>query len=175
MTMCDLSPGSIDPFALRPCQPSDVVAIQSINLAGIPGVSLLIQPELDGLADGSMLCWVAEDAGQVVGYLITYTNSDTYDGEEFAWFQRHHSTFLYIDQVAIAVSHRRRGVGVALYCRATEDARERGLESLTCEVNLDPPNPVSLAFHHDLGFTSIGELHTGDGRYVTLLRKSLVS
>ncbi len=160
-------------FTIRSCQAGDVAAIQTINLAGTPGVLPLTQPELDGLAAGSILCWVAQDGAQVVGYLITYTNSDPYDGEEFAWFQQHLSTFLYIDQVAIASSHRRQGVGAALYRHATQDANKSGLESLTCEVNLDPPNPTSLAFHHGLGFTSIGELHTADGRYVTLLRKPL--
>lgn len=162
-----------DQLTMRRCQPSDGVAIQAINLAGAPGVSPLTDAELAALADGSVRCWVAEDAGQVVGYLITYTNSDPYDGEEFAWFQQRVPTFLYIDQVAIASSHRRRGVGATLYRQAAEDAHTTGLESLTCEVNLDPPNPTSLAFHQELGFVNIGELHTGDGRYVTLLRKPL--
>lgn len=34
---------------------------------------------------------------------------------------------------------------------------------LTCEVNLEPPNPHSLAFHHRLGFTQVGEQVTTRG------------
>ncbi len=41
---------------------------------------------------------------------------------------------------------------------ALTEARARDLERVTCEVNLVPPNPGSLAFHHRLGFERMGEL-----------------
>jgi len=61
----------------------------------------------------------------------------------------------------------------ALYRRVAEDALARGIDTLTCEVNLDPPNPTSLAFHERQGFVSVGGLPTHDGRIVNLLQKSL--
>jgi hypothetical protein len=49
----------------------------------------------------------------------------------------------------------------------------RGLTHLVCEVNLDPPNPVSLNFHTKLGFVEVGVLVTQDGRTVSLRQKEL--
>ncbi len=158
---------------LRLRQPADAAAIRAINSLGAPGVSPLTPSEIAALATGAIRCWVAEDGGQVVGYVITYTAQDDYDGEEFGWFQQHIATFVYIDQVAVAPSHQRRGVAQALYLRLAEDARAQGIDTLTCEVNLDPPNPTSLAFHDRQGFTSVGGLPTHDGRIVNLLQKTL--
>ncbi len=33
-----------------------------------------------------------------------------------------------------------------------------------CEVNLEPPNPVSDAFHEALGFTEVGRAAIHDGK-----------
>jgi len=48
-------------------------------------------------------------------------------------------------------------------------------KSLSCEVNLDPPNPASMAFHMSYGFIQIGRMHTSDGRHVALLQKAVRS
>lgn len=49
-----------------------------------------------------------------------------------------------------------------------------GLGEVTCEVNLVPPNPESLAFHHRLGFRQVGEQSTYGGSVrVALLARSV--
>jgi predicted GNAT superfamily acetyltransferase len=40
---------------------------------------------------------------------------------------------------------------------------------VTCEVNLDPPNPESLAFHARLGFARVGEQETKGGSVTVAL------
>ena len=40
---------------------------------------------------------------------------------------------------------------------------------MTCEVNLEPPNPESLAFHDRLGFGRVGEQATKGGSVVVAL------
>jgi predicted GNAT superfamily acetyltransferase len=150
----------------------DFKAILAINAEGQPGVSALTHSELvSALATGFI--WVCKGAMGVAGYLIAYRSDAAYDGEEFAWFQRRYSPFLYIDQVAVAPPQRRAAVGFHLYQRAEHAAREQGLCSLVCEVNLDPPNPVSLAFHARNDFHEVGILDTQDGRKVALLLKRL--
>ncbi len=157
---------------IRAAQQHDSDSILTINTEGKPGVSALTRPELaSALAVGSV--WVVEVATQVAGYLIAYTSDAVYDGEEFAWFQRRYCPFLYIDQVAVAQQHRRASLGLQLYQMAEQGAREQRLFSLVCEVNLEPPNPVSLAFHARNSFQEIGILDTQDGRKVALLLKRL--
>jgi predicted GNAT superfamily acetyltransferase len=157
---------------IRAASQRDFAAILAINAEGQPGVSALTHSELvSALAAG--IVWVAEGAAGVAGYLIAYRSDAVYDGEEFAWFQSRYSPFLYIDQVAVAPQQRRVTVGFQLYQKAERAAREQGFFALVCEVNLDPPNPISLAFHTRYDFREVGMLDTQDGRKVTLLLKRL--
>ena len=158
---------------IREARREDRAAILAINAAGQPGVAPLTSHELDAISARRTRCWIAEDAGRVSGYLIAYAAGDVYDGEEFAWFQREYASFLYVDQIAVAPAYQHRGVGAALYRAAVEYAVAHSFPLLTCEVNLEPPNPVSLRFHHALGFREVGNLHTEDGRTVALLRLDL--
>jgi uncharacterized protein len=154
---------------VRPATSSDLAAIRAINAAGQPGVTPFDSDEVAGLASGAIRCWVADTTGRVAGYLIAYRQDETCDGDEFAWFQGACPSFLYVDQIAVAPAMHRAGAGSALYYAATAYAAAQGLSMLTCEVNLDPPNPISLAFHRHLGFAEVGTLSTSDGRSVTLL------
>lgn len=166
-------------IAIRAAQPGDLPAIRAINAAGQPGVAPLTPDEIHAIAAGAIRCWIAEQAAdtteteRVIGYLIAYTAGDVYDGEEFAWFQQQYGTFLYIDQIAVAPNTRRNGAGSALYRVAVACALAQGYDALTCEVNIEPPNPVSLTFHHALGFQDVGVLPTHDGRTVALLHLQL--
>ncbi len=38
-------------------------------------------------------------------------------------------------------------------------ARADGHTKIVCEVNLDPPNPGSDAFHDQMGFVEVGRAH----------------
>jgi predicted GNAT superfamily acetyltransferase len=49
-----------------------------------------------------------------------------------------------------------------------------GLREVTCEVNLEPPNPRSLAFHDRLGFVQVGELVTKNDTITVALLASPV-
>jgi predicted GNAT superfamily acetyltransferase len=163
----------VDALRIRPAQNQDFERILAINEAGHPGVSPLTLAELAATCAGGLHCHVAELDREVAGYVITYTDADVYDGEEFNWFKRSFARFLYIDQIAIARSARRAGVGSQIYHRLEQRAREQALTSLVCEVNLDPPNPVSLAFHTRQSFVEVETLATADGRTVSLRRKEL--
>jgi predicted GNAT superfamily acetyltransferase len=160
-------------IAVRAARPGDEASLRAINAAGQPGVSPLTPEEVAAIAAGAIRCWIAEVAGAVGGYLVAYASGDAYDGEEFGWFRGRYPAFLYVDQVAVAAGGRRTGVGSALYRVAMEHARAGGLTALTCEVNLEPPNPVSLGFHRALGFREVGVLRTADGRTVALLHLDL--
>jgi uncharacterized protein len=158
---------------MRPAREQDFEHIIAINAAGQPGVSPLTPTELALVRTNTQLFEVAELDRELVGYLIAYLDTSVYDGEEFNWFRQHFTGFLYIDQIAVAQSSRHAGVGAQMYQLLEQRARQQGLTSLTCEVNLEPPNPVSLAFHSRQRFVEVGTLTTSDGRTVSLRRKEL--
>jgi predicted GNAT superfamily acetyltransferase len=67
-----------------------------------------------------------------------------------------------------------RGLGRLLYDAVVDRARALGLGEVTCEVNLEPPNPGSLAFHRRLGFAQVGEqVTTGGSVRVALLARGV--
>lgn len=70
---------------------------------------------------------------------------------------RHRPGTAYVDRVAVAASARGQGIARRLYEDLAAAVLASGRNGLACEVNLDPPNPGSLAFHARLGFRSAGE------------------
>jgi uncharacterized protein len=67
------------------------------------------------------------------------------------------------------------GLGKALYNKVFDQAKTQGLSLVTCEVNILPPNPESMAFHSKLGFRPVGEQDTDKGaKRVCLLAKNLL-
>jgi hypothetical protein len=153
----------------------DFGAILAINEEGYPGVVRLTADELVAVLTSAPFFYVAEMESQVVGYLIAYTDKNDYDGDEFLWFQRHLSDFLYIDQIAITQTARRGRVGSNFYHFVEQFARQQGLTGLVCEVNLEPPNLISLNFHAQNNFAEVGLMDTPDGRRVSLRRKDLAT
>lgn len=155
---------------LRFARPSDFDAILRINEEAQPKVMRLSRDELAAALAAAPQFLVWTEGEEVVAYLIAYVGTDSYDGEEFAWFYAHlGETFLYIDQVAIAPEARGQGIGRALYEALAQRASASGRTALACEVNVLPPNPASLAFHARVGFAEAGRMATSDGREVCLL------
>lgn len=160
-------------LTFRPVQTRDFEAILAINAAGYPGVVRLAFDELATVLATAPFFYVAEVDAQVAGYVIAYTDQNSYDGDEFLWFQARYPNFLYIDQIAIASAVRQARVGSHFYQFIEQFARQQGLTSLVCEVNLEPLNPISLNFHAKNGFVEVGVMDTPDGRKVSLRRKEL--
>jgi predicted GNAT superfamily acetyltransferase len=163
----------MDRVILRPVQPGDFERVLAINEAGWPGVSPLSLAELHMALEVSPYFGVAEYDRHVAGYVITYGAENVYDGDEFGWFKQQFSDFLYIDQIAIARTARRLGLGSRIYHHLEAFARGQGLTSLVCEVNLEPPNPISLNFHSRQQFIEVETMATQDGRRVSLRRRVL--
>jgi predicted GNAT superfamily acetyltransferase len=156
---------------LAPEREPDRAALLRINASNRPAVAPLDRAELSRLIALGALGAVAVDTqGAIAGYLLAFAHSSGYDGEEFRHFRALlGESFLYVDQVAVDPNHRGRGAGRALYVAASQWARTRGLAQLCCEVNIDPPNRVSLEWHERLGFAAVGNGDTLDGRRVAYL------
>jgi len=147
--------------------------IRAINAESTPGVSGLTSAALDHVVETACVMWVALVNERVAGYLIGCAPYAIYEGEEFRWFRSRVKDFLYVDQIAVRASHRSQGIGAALYQELEQFAERSELWTLVCEVNLDPPNPGSMAFHMRQGFAELERLRTSDGRHVALLHKRL--
>ena len=148
---------------IRPIAPDDLAWIHALNRAHELELSPLTPEALAALVAS------ADYTRQAAGgaFLIAFREGATYDSPNFLWHRDRFDRFLYVDRIAVAATHRRRGLAAALYEDLFRFARETGAERVVCEVNADPPNPASDAFHARLGFEAVGEaLLEGRGKTV---------
>ena len=103
-------------------------------------------------------------------FLIAFDERADYASENFRWFRDRFSRFVYVDRVVVAPAHRGKGLARMLYADLFEAVRAAGQSLVVCEVNSDPPNPASDAFHDALGFVEVGQaVLAGKGKVVRYL------
>lgn len=97
----------------------------------------------------------ARVVGPVDAFLIAYDQDAPYGGVNFAWFKARHDRFIYVDRIVVAAAARGRGLGRRLYEDLFGFAVAQGQHLICAEINADPPNPASDAFHQRLGFETL--------------------
>ncbi len=140
---------------------TDVEAMWVINEEGLPGTGQVSPQELAALLDLASLSLGAFDADRMLGFVICLPPQTTYGSLNYAWFNQRYDAFLYVDRIAVAANHRDRGVGSALYSQVIAEANEQAVP-VAAEVNLVPPNPGSVRFHHRFNFVEVGTLDHGE-------------
>lgn len=111
--------------------------------------------------------------GEFAGFVITFAADSGHDSGNFHWFQERYPDFVYLDRIVIHEDFRRRGLASVVY---DEIESRTAAPLLTLEVNSDPPNEVSLAFHAARGYEPVGEREIVEGEHshrVALLVKRL--
>jgi uncharacterized protein len=136
------------------CNASTQAALLALNNANAQATSLLGAATFAAMIDAAV---VATCVKPNAAFLLAFDQSGTYDGGHFAWFRERLPRFLYIDRVVVSADARRGGLGRQLYRDLFARAARSGFATVTCEVNRNPPNPVSDAFHARLGFQPAGE------------------
>ena len=104
----------------------------------------------------------ARRIGDVDAFLIAFDQGADYDSPNFQWFKQRYPRFVYFDRLCVAPAARRRGLAHRLYVDAFAHARQQGHRLIFLEVNRDPPNPASDAFHAALGFAEIATMRIDD-------------
>lgn len=169
-------PGTARDGVVRPVRPDDLPTLAALNDAAVPAVSPL---GLEGLRAHLPVCdlaLAADHAGSPAALLLALVPGSGYASENYRWFEVHRPGSLYVDRIVVAPHVHGRGVGRALYAAVLERAAELGLAEVTCEINLEPPNPESMAFHTRIGFRQVGELDTKGGSVrVALMARPVTS
>ncbi|MBX3574604.1 MAG: GNAT family N-acetyltransferase [Mesorhizobium sp.] len=138
---------------LTPLDEEALPAILALNNEHARELSWLEMPKLRHLAGEAFLALRAGDAD---AFLLAFDQDADYDSENFLWFKARYPRFAYVDRVAVASHARGRGLARAFYETLFAKARDAGHTIVTCEVNSDPPNPGSDAFHAAMGFREVG-------------------
>ncbi len=159
--------------SVRKARGEDEDFILALNAACRPAVSDMSAQDFRDISGWAHRVLLAEEDGEPLGFVILIRPGTAYPSDNYAWFERNFERHLYIDRIAVSEAARGRGVGAALYDAALAIADEVGEERLTCEVNEDPPNPQSMAFHAALGFQFLKSRASRSGKVVAMFVREL--
>ncbi len=160
---------------IRDIAESDFPAVLELNSESVHFLSPLSRGRLETLLAQSAYHKVLEQDGRIIAFIMTFSADADYDSPNFLWFKERYPSFLYIDRLVVRDGFRNKGVGKMLYRDLMVYCRERNLPRITCEVDIVPPNPVSLRFHQAHGFREIGSHRPYDGKKQVSLMEKLVS
>lgn len=107
--------------------------------------------DLLGQADYARQCLKGE------AVLIAYNGNGPYRHKNVDWLSRRVGSYVYIDRIIIGAAAQGEGLGRLLYDDLIDFATQAGFSNIACEVNTNPDNPGSHAFHQKLGFQALEE------------------
>lgn len=137
---------------VRDATAADEGFILALNAACTPAVGDMDAQDYRDLVGWAHRIVIAEAGGKPAGFMILIRPGSAYPSDNYGWFEEKFGRQLYVDRIAIDRSARGLGIGRVLYEEAFRMAAALGEERVTAEVNEDPPNPESMAFHARLGF-----------------------
>lgn len=148
------------PFPIEPVSALDEPAILALNNEHAAELSWL-EPERLSYLIGQ--AFHTRRIGRLEAFLMAFDQDADYDSPNYLWFRSRYPRFVYVDRVVVANAARGRGHARRLYTDLFDVAAKAGHTIVTCEVNAEPPNPASDAFHAALGFSEAGDavIHGG--------------
>lgn len=158
---------------LRALVQADVPAITALNNAATPAVPVMTEPEMTALLEAGDFGFAAVTAKELLGFVIGFRPGSDYASVNYRFFEDRGIDHLYIDRIVVDEAARGMRIGQTLYNRVFRLAIAESCAEVTCEVNVEPPNPGSLAFHARLGFSEVGRQDTDHGKTVALLARPL--
>lgn len=154
---------------LRPITPADHAFVLDLNERNVDLLAPMDEARLRRLLGWADRAEVVLHEGRRAGFVLTFAPGTDYDSENYRWFSRELGDgFYYLDRIVLDDGFRRVGLGRTVY-----DEMERTAAAwsrMVLEVNVDPPNEPSLAFHRGRGYVELGRLGD-DGKVVALMAK----
>lgn len=157
-------------MTLRPATPDDFPAVLALNEESVHYLSPLTLERLIHLDHEAELHMVLEDAGTVVAFLLAFREGAAYDSVNYCWFADRYGCFLYVDRVVVSQARQGSGAGRRLYEHVFAHAVATQVPMVTCEFDVDPPNPVSERFHAKFGFREVGQQRVAGGKKAVSLQ-----
>jgi uncharacterized protein len=149
---------------LRDARESDFAQILALNAESVRFLSPLDDNRLRHLHAQAAYHRVVDDDGTIGAFLLAFREGADYDSPNYRWFAATYPRFLYVDRIVVAKTAQGRGLGGRLYEDIVAFAAHAGVDRLTCEFDIDPPNPASAKFHERFGFREVGRQHVAGGR-----------
>jgi predicted GNAT superfamily acetyltransferase len=153
----------VQAVVIRLAAPSDYETICALNLAEVQHTSPMDVSRLAALNALSCYHKVGCVDGSISAFLLAMCNGAAYENENFEWFARKYTRFIYVDRIVVSSAFRGLRLGSLLYEDLFRYARDKGIPVVTCEYNIVPPNEPSRLFHGKFGFKEQGTQWVANG------------
>lgn len=153
---------------LRDATPFDFPAILALNEAFVAVLSPLDSERLTRLHAQAAMHRVVEQHGRIEAFLLAFREGADYDGANYQWFAQRYARFLYVDRIVVGAGGQALGAGSRLYRDLGALASGDAVPLITCEYDIEPPNPVSARFHARHGFREVGQRQLSGGKTVSM-------
>ena len=123
----------------------DLPRVVDLNQGALPAVSSITLNDLTQFLEMADYFRVIKEKNDIAGFLIALTPGKDYQSPNYKWFEKHYSQFMYVDRIVIDPAFQGRRLGWVFY----DDLKifSHGFAPImTCEVNMRPPNKVSIFF-----------------------------
>jgi len=151
-------------MAIRDANEGDVEALLALNLESERFLSPMDLARWRVLSAEAAACRVLEVDGAVAAFLLAFREGARYDSPNYRWFAGRYPRFLYVDRVVVSSGCQGMGLGSVLYRDLVAIARNSGVDLVTCEFDVEPPNEGSRRFHAKFGFREVGSQSVADGK-----------
>ena len=141
----------------------DFGRIVELNEAEVHQTSPMSLQRLNELALMSSYHKVAIANGRVAAFALAMRENAPYQNENYAWFAARFPKFLYVDRIVVGSEFAGLKIGTLLYTNLFGFARSQGVSFVTCEYNVQPPNPASKGFHDKFGFQELDTQWVANG------------
>lgn len=140
---------------VRSLTEADDAALLALNNVEVPRVTALDEADLLRYRPVLAHALAIGPVGDPDAFCWTVGPGSNYWSANYAWVAARYDRFIYLDRVVVSPRARGRGLARALYDEVA--ARSAGsADHFVLEVNTEPRNDESLAFHAALGFAEVG-------------------
>ena len=156
-------------ITLRDANSDDYARIVELNEAEVQQTSAMNLPRLAELAQLSSYHKLALVDGRIAAFLLAMRENAAYQNENYSWFATRFQQFVYVDRIVVGSEFSGLKIGSLLYADLFEFAKRASVKTVTCEYNIQPPNPASKKFHDKFGFKELNTQWVANGtKKVTL-------
>ncbi len=149
---------------------SDFSEILSLNQRAMPAVSFMDEKSLNYFYSVSEYFKLVKcgKENKIYGFLIGLTDKLSYKSENYIWFSKRYSSFMYVDRIVIQDDSLGLGFGSMLYNDLINYSKGK-FKNIICEYNIKPMNLISKNFHKKFGFKIVGKQKTEGGTKEVLM------
>ena len=162
-------------YEITDAMKSDLSEILSLNQKAMPAVSFMDEKSLNYFYNVSEYFKLIKHGkeNKIYGFLIGLTDSLSYKSENYLWFSKRYSSFMYVDRIVIQEDSLGLGCGTLLYNDLIDYSKGK-FKNIICEYNIKPMNLISKNFHKKFGFKRVGKQRTeGGAKEVLMMEYSL--